>query len=207
MAQNDKRGGSRDGAKEERGFAAMDPEKQREIASKGGDQTILLKENSDTVINNQICLTNSFLFYYFCNPFLKYNTKMAYSNNDLMRFLDAQNKLYLTALAEIKKGKKETHWMWFIFPQFTGLGDSEMSRRFAMDMDFRFLLHPEKKLLSIGFNVTTNALDQNCYDLLASEARLASLFAIAKGEVVMVGERFGIRFGQIIDPEKRAESV
>ncbi|MFN7223241.1 MAG: GH36-type glycosyl hydrolase domain-containing protein [Paracoccaceae bacterium] len=57
------------------------------------------------------------------------------------------------------------------------------ARRFAMDMDFGFLLDPEKKLLSIGFSVATNRLDENCYDLLASEARLASLFAIAKGDV------------------------
>lgn len=58
-----------------------------------------------------------------------------------------------------------------------------LSRILALEMDFGFLLDPEKKLLSIGFSVTTNRLDTNCYDLLASEARLASLFAIAKGEV------------------------
>ncbi|MEY4871856.1 MAG: hypothetical protein RLZZ563_1186, partial [Pseudomonadota bacterium] len=57
------------------------------------------------------------------------------------------------------------------------------ARQLAMEMDFAFLLQPEKKLLSIGFSVTTNTLDANCYDLLASEARLASLFAIAKGDV------------------------
>ena len=51
---------------------------------------------------------------------------MAHSNNDLLRFLDAQNKLYLTAFSEIKKGKKETHWMWFIFPQIKGLGTSDL---------------------------------------------------------------------------------
>ncbi|NUB45466.1 glycosyl transferase [Fertoebacter nigrum] len=55
--------------------------------------------------------------------------------------------------------------------------------RFAMEMDFAFLLDPEKELLSIGFSVSTNTLDTNCYDLLASEARLASLFAIAKKDV------------------------
>jgi len=55
--------------------------------------------------------------------------------------------------------------------------------RFAMDMDFAFLLDPDKELLSIGFSVSTNTIDQNCYDLLASEARLASLFAIAKKDV------------------------
>jgi cyclic beta-1,2-glucan synthetase len=50
-------------------------------------------------------------------------------------------------------------------------------------MDFGFLLDRDKKLLSIGFSATTNRLDPSCYDLLASEARLASLFAIAKGDV------------------------
>ena len=58
-----------------------------------------------------------------------------------------------------------------------------LARTLARDMDFGFLLEPDKKLLSIGFSVVTNRLDPNCYDLLASEARLASLFAIAKGDV------------------------
>jgi len=52
---------------------------------------------------------------------------MVYLDTDLMRFLDAQNKLYLTALSEIKKGKKQTHWMWFIFPQIKGLGTSSVA--------------------------------------------------------------------------------
>ena len=51
----------------------------------------------------------------------------------------------------------------------------DQARQFAMDMEFGFLMQPEKKLLSIGFSVSTNTLDANCYDLLASEARLASL--------------------------------
>ncbi len=58
-----------------------------------------------------------------------------------------------------------------------------LARGLAMAMDFGFLLEPDKKLLSIGFSVATNRRDTNCYDLLASEARLASLFAIAKGDV------------------------
>ncbi|MGV8984726.1 MAG: GH36-type glycosyl hydrolase domain-containing protein [Cypionkella sp.] len=59
----------------------------------------------------------------------------------------------------------------------------QLARQLALDMEFGFLVQPEKKLLSIGFSVPTNTLDDNCYDLLASEARLASLFAIAKGDV------------------------
>src|SRR5579863_7283982 len=50
-------------------------------------------------------------------------------------------------------------------------------------MDFHFLFDPTRKLLSIGYRVTEGSLDSNCYDLLASEARLASFIAIAKGDV------------------------
>lgn len=57
---------------------------------------------------------------------------MAYANNDLTRFLDAQNKLYLTAYSELKKGRKETHWMWFIFPQLKGLGKSTIANYYAL---------------------------------------------------------------------------
>ncbi|MBJ7221291.1 GH36-type glycosyl hydrolase domain-containing protein [Brenneria sp. L3_3C_1] len=67
------------------------------------------------------------------------------------------------------------------------------SRRMAMEMDFAFLIDPERKLLSIGYLMTENQLDVSCYDLLASEARLASLFAIAKGDV---GTRHWFRLGR-----------
>ena len=49
-------------------------------------------------------------------------------------------------------------------------------------MDFAVLLDGQRKLLSIGLRPADHSLDENCYDLLASEARLASLFAIAKGD-------------------------
>ena len=63
---------------------------------------------------------------------------------------------------------------------------SEISRRartIAFKMEFSFLLRQDRKLLSIGYRVDDRQLDESCYDLLASEARLASLFAIAKGDV------------------------
>jgi cyclic beta-1,2-glucan synthetase len=50
-------------------------------------------------------------------------------------------------------------------------------------MDFAFLYDPERQVFHLGYNVTTGSLDMNYYDLLASEARLANLVAIAKGEV------------------------
>jgi cyclic beta-1,2-glucan synthetase len=60
---------------------------------------------------------------------------------------------------------------------------AQQARGLALGMDFAFLLNTERKLLSIGYAASENVLDDNCYDLLASEARLASLFAIAKGDV------------------------
>ncbi|MBD9593298.1 MULTISPECIES: cyclic beta-(1,2)-glucan synthase [Ensifer] len=59
----------------------------------------------------------------------------------------------------------------------------DRARDIAFSMDFGFLFRPERRLLSIGFRVNANELDEACYDLLASEARLTSLFAIAKGDL------------------------
>lgn len=53
-------------------------------------------------------------------------------HNNLKRFIDAQEKTYKSALAEIKNGKKQTHWMWFIFPQIQGLGYSSTSKFYAI---------------------------------------------------------------------------
>ena len=71
------------------------------------------------------------------------------------------------------------------------------AREMALAMDFAFLLDPERKLLSIGYGLVDNRLDPSCYDLLASEARLASLFAIAKGDV---STRHWFRLGRTATP-------
>lgn len=63
----------------------------------------------------------------------------------LDRFIEAQEGHYETALAEIKNGKKESHWMWFIFPQIKGLGYSDISKYFAiqsMGEAKAYLAHP-----------------------------------------------------------------
>jgi uncharacterized protein (DUF1810 family) len=51
---------------------------------------------------------------------------------DLQRFLDAQRDVYERALAELRAGRKRTHWMWFVFPQMEGLGVSETSRYYGI---------------------------------------------------------------------------
>ena len=51
---------------------------------------------------------------------------------DLDRFVEAQRRTYAAALAELRRGRKTSHWMWFIFPQIAGLGMSPMARRYAI---------------------------------------------------------------------------
>ncbi len=66
------------------------------------------------------------------------------------------------------------------------IGYQDLSGRaeaYFRDMDFSFLFDPRRQVFHIGYNVESGALDSNYYDLLASEARIASLLAIAKGEV------------------------
>ncbi|WP_233290641.1 GH36-type glycosyl hydrolase domain-containing protein [Shinella sp. PSBB067] len=74
---------------------------------------------------------------------------------------------------------------------------ADTARTMALDMDFAFLFDPDRKLLSIGYSLADNGLDSNCYDLLASEARLASFFAIAKGDI---GTRHWFRLGRAATP-------
>lgn len=68
------------------------------------------------------------------------------SNTDgLQRFILAQNAVYDTVLAELRAGRKRSHWMWFIFPQITGLGHSAMAQEFAiacLEEAQAYLRHP-----------------------------------------------------------------
>jgi len=63
----------------------------------------------------------------------------------LARFASAQEGVYATALSELRSGRKRTHWMWFIFPQVSGLGYSATSQRYAihgLDEARAYLNHP-----------------------------------------------------------------
>ena len=64
---------------------------------------------------------------------------------DLQRFVDAQNPVYERVCAELRRGCKETHWMWFVFPQMRGLGQSAMATRYGISSQAEaeaYLLHP-----------------------------------------------------------------
>lgn len=52
--------------------------------------------------------------------------------NDLQRFLDAQAPVYDEVCSELRAGSKQSHWMWFIFPQLRGLGHSTMAQRYGI---------------------------------------------------------------------------
>jgi uncharacterized protein (DUF1810 family) len=64
---------------------------------------------------------------------------------NLQRFLDAQLGIYEQAETELRAGRKQSHWMWFIFPQIKGLGQSAMARKYAissLDEAKAYLDHP-----------------------------------------------------------------
>ena len=75
--------------------------------------------------------------------------------NDLQRFTDAQEEDYAIALSEIKLGRKQSHWMWYVFPQIAGLGFSSTSKLYAIKDKGEaesYLAHPTlgKRLIEIS---------------------------------------------------------
>lgn len=64
---------------------------------------------------------------------------------DLQRFVDAQNPVYGDVVAELSRGRKTSHWMWFIFPQIDGLGSSPTTIRYSiksLNEAQAYLAHP-----------------------------------------------------------------
>jgi cyclic beta-1,2-glucan synthetase len=86
--------------------------------------------------------------------------------------------------------------------RLASLGDQ--ARQLALAMDFGFLFDRERQLLSIGYRIADGTLDPSCYDLLASEARLASFVAIAKGDVPV---RHWFRLGRALTPVDRGSAL
>jgi uncharacterized protein (DUF1810 family) len=77
---------------------------------------------------------------------------------DLTRFVNAQEDVIATALAELRAGRKRTHWMWFVFPQLRGLGSSANARYFgigSLDEARAYLAHP---ILAANLRAATAAM-------------------------------------------------
>jgi uncharacterized protein (DUF1810 family) len=81
-------------------------------------------------------------------------------DDPLQRFLDAQDGggTYERALAELRAGRKTTHWMWFVFPQRAGLGQSEMSRRYAIASPAEARAYVEHRVLGSRLVACAEAL-------------------------------------------------
>ena len=112
-------------------------------------------------------------------------------NNDLERFMIAQQTYYRIALQEIKSGRKRSHWMWFIFPQIAGLGYSETARYYAIkDMAEAKAYMEDYTLSSNLIEISQALLDVDSDDATAvmgwpDDLKLKSsmtLFALAKPE-------------------------
>lgn len=86
----------------------------------------------------------------------------------LERFLEAQAPIYAQALAELRAGQKQSHWMWFIFPQIAGLGQSPTSRAYAiqtLDEARAYLAHPVlgarlRECCQAVMNLRTNSAEE-----------------------------------------------
>ena len=77
---------------------------------------------------------------------------------NLRRFVDAQQAVYETVCRELRQGRKQSHWMWFIFPQIKGLGHSEMARKFAIssrDEAKAYLAHPGHSAMAQKFAISS----------------------------------------------------
>lgn len=88
---------------------------------------------------------------------------MTGQTEELERFVIAQQDIYQQALAELRAGRKTSHWMWFIFPQIEGLGSSPMAQRYAIrsaEEGRAYLAHP---LLGPRLRECTEAVNAHQY--------------------------------------------
>ena len=94
----------------------------------------------------------------------------------LDRFVEAQREVYPRALAELRAGRKTSHWMWFVFPQIAGLGHSAMAVRYAIrDLDEAraYLAHP-----LLGTRLREAAMAMCGHAGLSAEAILGGIDAV-----------------------------
>ena len=110
---------------------------------------------------------------------------------DLDRFVRAQASDYPRALEEIRSGRKRSHWMWYVFPQFAGLGHSPMSERYAIKSLAEARAYLEHPILSSRLTEISEALlhlkGHSAHDVLGSPDDLklkssATLFAMVSAE-------------------------
>jgi uncharacterized protein (DUF1810 family) len=123
---------------------------------------------------------------------------------NLRRFVDAQREVYARVCAELRAGRKTTHWMWFIFPQIRGLGHSSMAQRFAiasLDEACAYLAHPTLgprliECTELVLGVQGRSIEQILGDVDAMKFRSSmTLFARAATEPSVFTEALNRLFG------------
>ncbi|MCK5909717.1 MAG: DUF1810 domain-containing protein [Caulobacter sp.] len=128
---------------------------------------------------------------------------------DLSRFVEAQAATYQTALAELRRGRKESHWMWFVFPQIQGLGSSPTARFYAiahLAEAKAYLAHPVLGPRLREVAATINALpgdDAHAVFGSPDDLKLRSsltLFQAAAPDEPAFGQALGKYFGGARDP-------
>jgi uncharacterized protein (DUF1810 family) len=129
---------------------------------------------------------------------------------ELKRFVDAQDGVYEQACAELRAGRKRSHWMWFVFPQIRGLGSSPTAVRFAisgMEEARAYLEHPVlglrlRECAGIVVGVEGRTVEEifGYPDDLKFHSSM-TLFAKASAEAGVFGEALGKYFGGEMDRE------
>jgi uncharacterized protein (DUF1810 family) len=114
----------------------------------------------------------------------------------LSRFVEAQEGSYDAALAEIRRGAKRSHWMWYIFPQVAGLGHSPMAQHYAiasLDEAKAYLAHPVLGPRLYGCVEALDALQD-----ATAERVFGSVDAMKLRSSLTLFEAAGARFGPTI---------
>lgn len=107
----------------------------------------------------------------------------------LSRFVEAQQSVYEQALAELRAGRKRSHWMWFVFPQIAGLGSSDMSRRYAIRSAREARAYLDHPLLGARLRESTRAILE--HDGVGAEAIFGSIDAMKLRSSMTLFDRVG----------------
>ncbi|MGE7367768.1 DUF1810 domain-containing protein [Neorhizobium sp. NPDC001467] len=118
----------------------------------------------------------------------------------LGRFLAAQQAVYPSVLRELRQGFKQSHWMWFIFPQASGLGHSPMAQRYAIGSRAEALAYLDDPILGARLVECTQAMldhpGRSAHDILGSPDDLKFCSSMTLFEQV---DKKGSPFGQALD--------
>ncbi len=118
---------------------------------------------------------------------------------DLNRFLEAQRDSYERALGEIGTGRKQSHWMWYIFPQVSGLGVSPISQRYSIasvEEAEAYLLHPE---LGAGY---VRLVDAVWRQVIEEGVRVSALFGSPDNSKLVSSLTLFVAVARRLDPAR-----